>query len=419
MRDIYDIKEAFDTFDTDKSGYIEKQELSALSAELGELLDDDELTTAFSQINVAQDGKIHFSEFINWWTKENRSKGSEKTGAKLAIIKSKLNAKFIVKFGNSLLRRLSELKIDNSAKDHELVKYRIGFSVGDASAPKSTAHIHIAFGAIDKAKLLGNPVGVEIVLPFKHGVSDTVVADESKKFIEHLSKLPLINKVNVDNKARVVRISLSAEGAPDPFVLATSLGINISSYVKELSMDLKFKHAIEEIINTSDTTTSLADLLEFSYEFKIRARKALLHTIGHMVPNLDKIAFLALLENLNISVALGSLKNFVSAFSPPSGVVVSVPAAPVSLPPEYEAVLVPVRKIQQFIVDHKSKQKLKDRYLEGVSANDQGLSLLLSAKTFLEQVSQVNVFAESGVTVTLDLHDLILFKLVPNKVYSI
>jgi len=373
------------------------------------------LTTAFSQINVAQDGKIHFSEFINWWTKENRSKGSEKTGAKLAIIKSKLNAKFIVKFGNSLIRRLSELKIDNSTKDHELVKYRIGFSVGDvSSAPKSSARVHLAFGPVDKSKLLGNSAAVEIVLPFKHGISDTVVAEESKKFIEHFSKFPLTHKVNVDHKGQAVRISLVAPGTPDPFALASSLGIDISSYVKELSMDLKFKHSIEEIIDTSDKTTTLADLLEFSYELKVHLRKALLHTIGHVVPvpNLDKIAFLALLENLNISIALGSLKTFLSAMNPPSG----VQTTPVRLPPEYNALMAPAKKFASLAVDPQAKGELKTHYLEAVSANDQGLSFLLSAKTFLEQVSQVNVFTESGVTMTLDLHDLILFKLIPNKV---
>jgi len=389
--------------------------LAALSAELGEQIDEDELNTAFAQINTAQDGKIHFSEFINWWTKENRPKGTEKTGTKLAIIKSKLNAKFITKISHKMMRRLSELKFNPATKDSELVKYGIGFSSGDTSAPKSSAHLHVHFGRVDKTKLLGHSAAAEIVLPFKHGVSETVIAEESKKFIELFSKFPLPHKVNIDDKNNVARISITVPGAPDPFASAASLGIDLTEYVKELSLNLKFKHAIEDIINTNDTETTLADLVEFSSELKLQMRKALLHTIGQTIPGnqAEGVSYLALLENLNMSVALGPLKAFLSAFNPPVGVQ-TVPFA--GLPPQYHHLQAPAQAFVKMAVDPKEKQTFKDLYLQTISSNEQGLDLLLSAKGFLEGVSQVNAFTESGMTLTLDLQNLIVFKLVPNKV---
>jgi len=352
---------------------------------------------------------------MKWWTKESRAKGSEKTGTKLTLIKTRLNAKFVHKIGNKLIRRLSEIKISN--KDDELVKYRLGFSVGDTNnsgeGPKSSAHAHVKFGVVDKQKLLDCGSAAEIILPFKEGVSESVVADESKKFIELFSKFPLPNKVTVDTKERVVRVNVAVPGAPDPFMLASSLGIDLSSYVKECSLDLKFKNALEEIINTTDTVTTVADLLEFSYELKIQIRKALLHTIGQTVPgrNSDKIAILAMLENFNISVALGTLKAFLTALNPPTGV-----HSNLNLPREYNAFVIPAQNFAKMAVDPKTKQLLKDAYLKTVSGNEQGLTFLTTAKNFLEGVSQVNVFTESGVMLSLELKNLIMFKLVPTKV---
>jgi hypothetical protein len=44
---------AFDHFDADHSGFIDKAEFASLSADLGELLDDQELSDAVKEIDVS------------------------------------------------------------------------------------------------------------------------------------------------------------------------------------------------------------------------------------------------------------------------------------------------------------------------------------------------------------------------------
>ncbi len=85
------MKAAFDHFDADGSGFIDKAEFAALSSDLGELLDDEELTAAVKEIDSSGDGKISFNEFIRWWT--NDKKGVDpKSPTKIAILKAKLKA---------------------------------------------------------------------------------------------------------------------------------------------------------------------------------------------------------------------------------------------------------------------------------------------------------------------------------------
>lgn len=63
------LKQEFDVFDHDRSGYIDTSELKGLLKKLGEELGDDELDSAFRDLDADGSGTIEFFEFAEWFTK--------------------------------------------------------------------------------------------------------------------------------------------------------------------------------------------------------------------------------------------------------------------------------------------------------------------------------------------------------------
>jgi Ca2+-binding EF-hand superfamily protein len=58
---------AFNKYDADNSGAIDKEELAALSKELGHELTEEELDTALKDLDLNGDGVIDLKEFSRWW----------------------------------------------------------------------------------------------------------------------------------------------------------------------------------------------------------------------------------------------------------------------------------------------------------------------------------------------------------------
>jgi hypothetical protein len=65
LRDV--IKNVFVSFDKDSSGFIDPNELKAVSKELGRELDASELETCMKDLDLNKDGKISLDEFTKWW----------------------------------------------------------------------------------------------------------------------------------------------------------------------------------------------------------------------------------------------------------------------------------------------------------------------------------------------------------------
>ena len=61
------IRVIFKEFDSDGSGTIEPRELSKLCAALGDPLNKHELKEAFDHLDMDDNGKIGFDEFISFW----------------------------------------------------------------------------------------------------------------------------------------------------------------------------------------------------------------------------------------------------------------------------------------------------------------------------------------------------------------
>merc|ERR1712146_555831 len=57
------LKQEFDAFDQDKSGFIDCKELKELLSKLGENLSDEELAVAFRELDSDNSGEVEFFEF--------------------------------------------------------------------------------------------------------------------------------------------------------------------------------------------------------------------------------------------------------------------------------------------------------------------------------------------------------------------
>jgi len=64
------LKQEFDAYDADKSGYIDVKELKGLLEKLGEELSDEDLSQAFKELDSDGSGEIEFFEFVEWFTEE-------------------------------------------------------------------------------------------------------------------------------------------------------------------------------------------------------------------------------------------------------------------------------------------------------------------------------------------------------------
>ena len=73
-----DVKPAFAKYDKDGSGAIDKDELSAMSAELGNPLDDEQLETALKDLDLNGDGVVDIDEFKRWFFSGMKSYSSTK-----------------------------------------------------------------------------------------------------------------------------------------------------------------------------------------------------------------------------------------------------------------------------------------------------------------------------------------------------
>lgn len=63
-RDYYDIKEVFDSWDKDKSGKIDRKEMSKVMKELGNDLSTEQCIKAIEVFDQDNDGQINFNEFM-------------------------------------------------------------------------------------------------------------------------------------------------------------------------------------------------------------------------------------------------------------------------------------------------------------------------------------------------------------------
>ena len=61
------LRQTFDKFDKDNSGYIDKKELGTLAIALNNPLSPAELHDFFSKVDADNSGEISWDEFVKYW----------------------------------------------------------------------------------------------------------------------------------------------------------------------------------------------------------------------------------------------------------------------------------------------------------------------------------------------------------------
>ena len=62
-----DLREAFDSFDTDANGHIDGPEFTKLIAVLDPGMPNESIEIGFTEIDQDRNGTIEFDEFVDWW----------------------------------------------------------------------------------------------------------------------------------------------------------------------------------------------------------------------------------------------------------------------------------------------------------------------------------------------------------------
>lgn len=66
--ELAELRQAFDSYDSNGDGWIVSREFSCLLQALDHDLSDDECLLAFDLTDGDGDGTISFEEFMSWWT---------------------------------------------------------------------------------------------------------------------------------------------------------------------------------------------------------------------------------------------------------------------------------------------------------------------------------------------------------------
>jgi len=114
MLGVNELKQAFNQLDKDGSGYLEVEEVVALSKSLGEEVTKENITSLFSEADTNKDGKLSFNEFVAWFRV-----GRTTRFAKLMKYQISMLSKF-----DDFTNKMSELEkqFGTSEEDAEIIK---------------------------------------------------------------------------------------------------------------------------------------------------------------------------------------------------------------------------------------------------------------------------------------------------------
>jgi hypothetical protein len=180
-----DVLQAFNQFDADGSGEIDKDELAQLSAQLGAPLDDEQLKTALVDLDLNKDGVIDFDEFCRWYFTGMKPYNGQTRS--MLMVGGKTGSIF------DALAREKLADIINS--DRSLSKHRISLQFNDpAEAYVGQMSIHVCGPVADEMaqkasgfrELLGKDLKEELGTKYQNIYFEIKVAMKSTAYKPHL-----------------------------------------------------------------------------------------------------------------------------------------------------------------------------------------------------------------------------------------
>lgn len=308
-----DVKAVFQRYDTNHNNLIDKNELQYLAASLGEVWDDSELDAAFKAIDTSKDGNISFNEFYRWWTADDRVR-TEKSGAKLAVLRAKLAAQSTASGLPRLIRALSEVKLSGGDNEKDWCHYEVSLAVGhsdEKKESKSFAHLNVNFNDPLKPEWLQKlpQCGVYLTLHLKHKKgSDVAKARAALNAV--LPSTNVLVEADGDNNTFVVL----GTPQPDPMEAAKKLNVDFAKFVADLSVSFDLDSDLHSLIDTKQVNTlSLASLLQGKIRINTKFRKELMYVLANLAPQLKGALIASFLEKANYTIQLGDIEPLAQA----------------------------------------------------------------------------------------------------------
>jgi hypothetical protein len=104
------VNKMFDKMDTDKSGFLEENELAAVIAELGVEMSGSDVRNMMNDLDFNKDGKISPDEFHMWWLSGRKGK----TGTMQQLITKGLGGKKFFDATSSSMKMLAESAVKST-----------------------------------------------------------------------------------------------------------------------------------------------------------------------------------------------------------------------------------------------------------------------------------------------------------------
>jgi len=289
------IASLFRYYDSDQSGFIDRDEFELLVADLGEIQDEAELTANLASIDASGDGKISLDEFSTWYQNPDRSRASEKGGLQLTMMKLKLNAKL-------LAIKVAESQTKVAAKeallaDDEKINYQVAVKIGDFVEPGMTLEFKLRAAPQGEVGDIMREYGTDDTCPQLLAVDlyckDGVSQAEAQELADAVSGLlvmaegsippfvTLCPSVVMSGATALVRVAaVFKQGSPVVPIPAASIAL-----LREFEFTpatYAFGHNFAHFVSNPDA--KLADVFKVKVDGHIKWTRATAELVAGMVP---------------------------------------------------------------------------------------------------------------------------------------
>jgi hypothetical protein len=135
------LKEVFDSFDLDNSGFIDLHEIKAVAKKLGSEIAEGEAQLIMKELDTNKDGKISFEEFTNWW----RSGRKGKSFAFKKLMRMQVFASAALKRSVEALKSAGAFDEIEISGDDDIVADQISFQINKIKNPGILIALRILF----------------------------------------------------------------------------------------------------------------------------------------------------------------------------------------------------------------------------------------------------------------------------------
>eukprot|EP00823_Brevimastigomonas_motovehiculus_P009779 TRINITY_DN954_c0_g1_i1.p1 TRINITY_DN954_c0_g1~~TRINITY_DN954_c0_g1_i1.p1 ORF type:complete len:468 (+),score=160.45 TRINITY_DN954_c0_g1_i1:138-1541(+) len=413
------IKSAFEAIDTDKSGFIDRDEFNNLCIELGEILEKDDLTAAIKAIDTSGDGKISLNEFVRWWDDKKTDKKEKKKG-KLFLLKAKLRAKYL----GETMSKVAKNLVKSKTTSNDLINYRLRVALGEMKEPKAFIHAGLSFAELEKKSMPSESKGV---LTAKFSVKDEAECKALKLLAEVIldDKLGDSSMYNIEYDSNFLTFKFLAV-PEDPFEDAQKMKLDLKSYLPELSAKIDLANGTHEIFadptdkSSTSQLKSLPDAFKMGMEFKIQMKKNFMPAVVAATGKTE-LAFFNFMDKTDVTLNLGEVKDLLEptlAYRKESSSTLTDMITQMHL--GNTPLVMVTQFIDMFAEDSGAGlleviSTLPRKAMKPLLKKEKYGKILAAVRAALNELTEVELHLESGIKATVKCKDIAVFDRMPTK----